>query len=147
MSEGLQFRIPALPEHLRDLRRGVREGVEAMGATAAVCERAVLVLDELVSNAIEHGLEYRTTGGELFVEVKWTAGNLWMEFVDPDVPGPLVAELRRAIERWSENPPPLSNERGRGLFLIATYFDELIVEAARGGGLQVRGRISANSPT
>ena len=147
MSEGLQFRIPALPEHLRDLRRGVREGVEAMGATEAVCERAVLVLDELVSNAIEHGLDYRTTGGELFVQVNWTAGNLWMDFVDPDVPGPLVEELRRAIERWSESPPPLSNERGRGLFLIATYFDELIVEPARGGGLQVRGRISANSPT
>lgn len=147
MSEGLQFRIPALPEHLRDLRRGVREGVEAMGVTDAVCERAVLVLDELVSNAIEHGLDYRTTGGELFVQVNLTAGNLWMEFVDPDVPAPMVAELRRAFERWSENPPPLSNERGRGLFLIATYFDELIVQPAPGGGLQVRGRISANSPT
>lgn len=146
MNDGLQFRIPALPEHLRDLRKGVREGVEAMGVTEAVCERAVLVLDELVSNAIEHGLDYRTSGGELFVQVSMTAGHLWMEFVDPDVPGPMVTELRSAIERWSGNPPPLSNERGRGLFLIATYFDELIVQAARGGGLHVRGRISASGP-
>lgn len=145
MSGALEFRIPAQPEHLRDLRKGVREGVEAMGATAAVCERAVLVLDELVSNAIEHGDAYRTGGGELLVQVSLTAAGLWMEFVDPDVPGPMVEELRNAISRWGGEAPPITNERGRGLFLIATYLDELIVQAARGGGLHVRGRISAES--
>ena len=146
MSSGIEFRIPALPERLRDLRKGVREGVQSMGVTESACEQVVLVLDELVSNAIEHGDQYRTRGGELLVGVSLKAGDLWMEFIDPDMPPSMVAELRKALERWDGEPPPLSNERGRGLFLISAYLDELIVQAARGGGLHVRGRIAAAGP-
>jgi anti-sigma regulatory factor (Ser/Thr protein kinase) len=147
MSDGLDFRIPARPEYLRDLRKAVREGVEAMGVAERARDQIVLVLDELVSNAIEHGDDYRTGGGELTVQVRLIGGGLWMEFIDPDMPGSMVAELHRALERWDGSPPPLTNERGRGLFLISAYVDELIVQPAQGGGLHVRGRIaSAESP-
>ena len=144
MSEGLSFQIPALPEHLRDLRKAVREGVETMGISERICEQVVLIVDELVSNAIEHGDSYRTGGGELLIQVKLTRGGLWMEFIDPDMPAPVVAQLRKALEGWDGTPPPLGNERGRGLFLISAYVDELIVQGAQGGGLHVRGRIAVS---
>jgi anti-sigma regulatory factor (Ser/Thr protein kinase) len=142
MSSGLPLRFPPDPARLREVRRGARARAMRLGATPAVCDAVSLVIDELVNNAIEHGAAYRRRGVELSVQVGAVQGRLTVDFVDPEMPEDQVRDLARALHDAARGMPTLDSERGRGLFLIAIYMEELRVDVAPGGGLHLHGRLA-----
>lgn len=126
----------------RAVRQHVRETAMRMGAAESLCDAAALVADELVNNAIEHGAIYRKANAHLSIEVGFDAGRLSVEFVDPEMPEPMVRKLAKALQAAADGMPSLDSERGRGLFLISIYMDELRVDVAPGGGMRLQGRMS-----
>lgn len=136
------LRFPPDPRLLRRLRSDVRARAEGLGAAAEACDAMALVVDELVNNAIEHGAAYRQKGAELTVSVGMDSGHLSIDFIDPEMPDALVLELARALRDAAGGMPSLESERGRGLFLIAIYMDEVRVAVAAGGGLHLHGRLA-----
>ena len=103
-----------------------------------------LVADELINNAIEHGSVYRRRGESLALEVAAAAaGRLRIEFVDPEMPGELVARLAAHVAEATGGLPALDSERGRGLFLLTVFLQDLRVEAAgAAGGLRIVGHVA-----
>ena len=136
------LRFPPDPSALSKVRADARARAADLGAPPAACDAVSLVVDELVNNAIEHGAAYRRKGTELMVRVGTDVGRLTLEFVDPEMPENLVRELARALRQAANGMPALDSERGRGLFLISIYMEELRVDVAPGGGLQLQGRLA-----
>ena len=134
------FRFPPEASHLRMLRRTVRDGLEAQGVPSATIELVVLVLDEVVSNSIEHGSSYRARHEHLSVSVRSNGIEVELDFEDPEAPRTVVDELADALERSRGKRPPPESERGRGLYLVADSLTELSVRPAKGGGLHLHGR-------
>lgn len=143
MSEG-RFTFPAAQPALRRLRADVRSVAKKLGAPPAVCNRVALVVDELVNNAIEHGTVYRRRGLDLSVGIGIEDGRLAVEFCDPEMPEPTVRELAAALADAGNGMPSLENERGRGLFLLSVYLDDLRAESMAGGGMRLRGLLARN---
>jgi anti-sigma regulatory factor (Ser/Thr protein kinase) len=138
------LRFPADPAQLRAVRAGVRAAAAELGAGSDACDALALVVDELVNNAIEHGSSYRTPSHELGVQVGFEGGHVTLDFFDPDMPDPQVVDLDRALREAADGMPALESERGRGLFLISIYLEELHVAVAVSGGLHLRGRLAAS---
>ena len=65
-----------------------------------------------------------------------------LEFIDPEMPDNQVLDLAHALRDVADGMPALDSERGRGLFLISIYMDELRVAIAQGGGLHLKGRMA-----
>jgi len=140
VSEPLRF--PPDPGRLRRLRGDVRARAADLGAAANSCDALALVVDELVNNAIEHGAVYRRVGTDLTIAVGSADGQLTIDFVDPEMPDDMVRDLASALRDAAGGMPSLESERGRGLFLIAIYMDEVRVDVAVGGGLHLHGRLA-----
>ena len=136
----LQF--PPDPALLRRIRNDARERAAAVGADENACDAVALVVDELVNNAIEHGAAYRSKGSDLSVALGMDGQSVTVDFVDPEMPDNEVVELARALRDASSGMPSLDSERGRGLFLISIYMEELRVAVADGGGLHLHGRLT-----
>lgn len=126
---------------LREVRAKVRELAAGLGAAASVCDSLALVVDELANNAIEHGASYRSEGADLAVKVLPDGDSLVVEFLDPEMPPDLVAELADALETTANGMPALDSERGRGLFLLTVYLEGLRAKPAEGGGICFSGRV------
>ena len=137
-----RFTFPAAQPALRRLRADVRSAAAKLGATPTVCERVALVVDELVNNAIEHGSSYRRRGLDLSVRVGVEDGRLAVEFCDPEMPEPTVRELAAALADAGNGMPSLENERGRGLFLLSVYLEDLRAEVVAGRGMRLRGLVA-----
>lgn len=142
MTLPIEARFAAVPEALRDLRKRVRAEVKGARLPRATVDVVILVLDELVSNAIEHGASYRRGATPLRAELRADGRDLVLVFDDDDMPAAEVAELQRIVGADIELPD-LEDERGRGLFLITTSLQGLTVEDRTGVGAGVRlsGRI------
>jgi len=138
------FRFPPDPSGLQRVRADVRAAAAALGAPAAQCDSLALVVDELVNNAIEHGAVYRKLGRDLAVRVQRDGTTVTVDFFDPEMPTQWVQDLARALTEAGGGMPALESERGRGLFLISIYMEELRVAVAPGGGLHLRGRLAAS---
>ncbi len=138
------LRFPADQRHLRRLRSEVRDRAAQLGARENACDAAALVVDELVNNAIEHGAAYRRRGLELSLAVGVERGLVTIDFIDPEMPDAQVQDLARALRDAAAGMPSLESERGRGLFLISIYMEEVRVDVAAGGGLHLYGRLAAN---
>lgn len=138
------IRFPPSASVLRRVRNDARSLAAGLGATASTCDAITLVVDELVNNAIEHGAVYRVKGQELSVDIGADGGHFTVDFLDPEMPDDLVRELARQLSEAAGGMPSLHSERGRGLFLIAVYMEELRVDVAVGGGLHLRGRLTAS---
>jgi len=123
------------------LRKALRERLARWRVGDDQIERALLVIDELVSNAIEHGAMNRTALDPLAVRAEIEGKDLLLELEDPEVPAAVVAELKRVLQGDAHATPPLDNERGRGLFLIATWLDRIEVLPLESGGMRLVGRI------
>ena len=52
-----------------------------------------------------------------------------------------VSELAEALSETANGMPSLDSERGRGLFLLSVYLEDLRAEPAPQGGLRLSGRI------
>ena len=138
------FAFPPRPEHLRILRSTLRRDWESRGVAIEVAQSALLVLDELISNAIEHSGAYRGASSELSVRVRAEPQVVEFEFFDPEVPSSVAESLAQSLgdqKNGTAAPPPLDSERGRGLYLVAMGVDQLRVEAGDDGGLRLSGRI------
>ena len=60
---------------------------------------------------------------------------------DPEVPAEVVSELERSLGGTKAGLPALDSERGRGLFLIATWLERITVRQRSSGGMSIEGRI------
>lgn len=142
----LEFRIEPDVSRVRFLRADIRGRLEELGLGEQDVDRLVLVVDEIVSNSIEHGRAYRRPADLLELRLTVAVDHVAVEFHDPAVPPETVAEIVRMIERCRAGAPPLDNERGRGLFLIDDGLDALqAVPAAGGPGLWLTGRLRRRS--
>jgi anti-sigma regulatory factor (Ser/Thr protein kinase) len=126
---------------LKQLRSRVRDLAAQMGVAADAADKLALVVDELVNNAIEHGAAYRRQDLDLAIEFRVVAGRMQLEFQDQEMPTESVQELARALAASASGMPTLDSERGRGLFLMSVYLDDLRVEVAPRGGLRLVGTV------
>lgn len=144
MTSSGPFRFPPEARQVRLVRQHVRERAGLMGAAESVCDAVTLIVDELVNNAIEHGASYRRAQDPLSIALGLESGQLTIEFLDPEMPETAVRELANALKAAADGTPSLDSERGRGLFLISVYMEEVRIEVAASGGLRLLGRLSAN---
>lgn len=142
---GKRLQFAANPGVVGKVRDAVRRLAADLGAAESVGDQLALVADELINNAIEHGAVYRRRGEALALEVAAAAGRLRVEFVDPEMPGELVARLAAHVAEATGGLPALDSERGRGLFLLTVFLQDLRVEAAGvGGGLRIVGHVATS---
>lgn len=127
---------------LRKLRADVRKVAVGLGAEARIGDQLALVVDELVNNAIEHGAGYRRRGLDLAVRIATCSDGLLIEFFDQEMPAEAVVDLGKALMAAANGMPSLENERGRGLFLLSVYLQDVRAGVAPDGGLCLAGRIS-----
>jgi anti-sigma regulatory factor (Ser/Thr protein kinase) len=138
----LQARFAADPGPLRAVRRRVRAALSADLASASDVESALLVFDELASNAIEHGQVYRRGGEPLAVRFAIDGDDLTLEFEDHDVPSTEVKALRAVFAAGVPELPDFEDERGRGLYIIVTTLESIQVQAIGDLGMRLLGRLS-----
>lgn len=141
MKKLFEHSIPADFSRVGDLRRLLREGLEPLGVSGSFLERLILVVDEVVSNSIEHGSEYRRGESPIRVIVHENSGGLHLKVDDLDVPQDMVASLEAELHSQDGVPPSALSERGRGMFLITMFLEDLRVLAVEGGGMRVQGRV------
>ncbi|MFE9098961.1 ATP-binding protein [Streptomyces sp. NPDC007264] len=102
------FTVPCAPEAVSVVRRGVRAALVAWNLPTGVADDVLLVVSELVTNALVHAAPPATLR---LSRVRAAAcGAVRVEVADtgPTLPG------RRAA------PPPDPDEHGRGLDIVAT---------------------------
>ncbi len=110
-----------------------------MGIAAAATDRVLLVMDEIVSNAIEHGAHYRQGGKPLRARVTLVEDDrLFLQFHDEDMPSDTFAEVSAEILNM-DTVPFVEMERGRGLFLIREFLSDLQVLQPSDGGMLLEG--------
>ncbi|MFC9328824.1 ATP-binding protein [Kitasatospora sp. NPDC057015] len=100
---GQQWAIEHRPDALGPVRREARASLSAWGVEPSAVEAAVLVVSELVTNAVRHALPPVA----LRLRHDRADQRLWVEVTDG---GP-------ALGGGAELPPP--DEHGRGLLLVA----------------------------
>ena len=133
------------PPDVAELRRArveTSERAAQLGAVPEVCDAVALIVDELFNNAIEHGHGYRRSRAALVFAMALHGDRIHLEFEDPEMPEEQVRDLAQALGEAANGMPALDSERGRGLFLISIYMEELRVAVAPGGGLQLQGRLA-----
>jgi anti-sigma regulatory factor (Ser/Thr protein kinase) len=127
---------------VKQLRARVRTLAATLGAPADVCDSLALVVDELVNNAVEHGSVYRRANVNLAIQIEAAGDRLSIEFFDPEMPSDTIAELSSALAATANGMPSLENERGRGLFLLSIYLQNVRAEEAPAGGLRLVGTVA-----
>ncbi len=145
MTDLFDERFPADLSRLEELRRVLREHLERLGVDEAQVDRMVLVVDEVVSNAIEHGSVYRRSPNPIRVCVERFEAFLLLKVDDADVPSDLVTNLARVFDDQIESVPSAVVERGRGMFLITMFLEGLEILSAEGGGMRLQGRLDASA--
>ncbi len=135
-------RFAAEPTALRAVRQRVRTALTAGLRGAGDVENALLVFDELASNAIEHGQTYRRGGEALRVRFAIDADDLTLEFEDHDMPSAEVKALRAVFAAGIPELPDFEDERGRGHYIIVTTLEAIEVHAIGELGMRLRGRFS-----
>lgn len=133
---------PPEPAALRRARNETSEHAARLGAAPEVCDAVALIVDELFNNALEHGQCYRRSQAALVFAVGVQDNRIFLEFEDPEMPEGQVRDLAQALGEAANGMPALDSERGRGLFLISIYMEELRVAVAPGGGLHLQGRMA-----
>ena len=138
---GREMSFPPDGAELPGVRAAVREIAVGLNAAPSVGDNLALVVDELVNNAIEHGAAYRKEAKDLRVSIARDGDRLAMEFVDPEMPADQVADLAAALDSRVDDVPALESERGRGLFLLTVYLEDLRAQQGEHGGMILSGRI------
>ena len=144
MTDHFDERFPADLSRMADLRRVLRAHLEGVGVDGAQVERMILVVDEVVSNSIEHGSEYRRSPDPIRVYVERVECDLLLQVDDADVPSDLVANLARVFDDQLGSAPSAVVERGRGMYLITMFLEDLEIVSAEGGGMRLQGRLDAS---
>jgi len=127
------LRIPNRLDLLSSVRALVGSTCELHGVEGDAREELLLAVSELVNNAIEH---VRGKGDGGFHEVSLRFGIAAGRAV-----GAVVDEGEGGIAQGSfdgAGMPALDDDRGRGLFLIKAYVDDVRVTAIPGVGTEIR---------
>lgn len=140
MSETVSF--PPRGDALRKVRADMRAAAVRLGGDAALGEVVALVADELVNNAIEHGVGYRSDHRDLQLTLEVVDGRWRVVFHDPEMPAPQIAELAAALADVARGMPSLESERGRGLFLLSVYLEDISAMPHPTGGLVLSGLVA-----
>lgn len=132
----LRLDLPAVHRAVRVARSTVRRFARLEGVGERDLDTLLLVLSELLANAVDHG------GGERAMQEGEGAASVRMRAVvalgeatwsvsvtdqGGGDPGPLRALVA------SDEPPDLEDERGRGFFLMKELTDTLAVERSEDG--------------
>ena len=112
--ERLALMLPARPETLADVRRGLRRWLRAVGATDEEVAVVTLAVGEACANAVEHA--YSPTPATYAVEAFEDAGTVTIAVRDSG--------------RWRR---ARGENRGRGLTIMENAMDELDVHQAEEG--------------
>lgn len=121
------FDLSASPASVRTAREGVRELLTARGVDDEVCDNAVIVTSELVTNALTH-----SAGDRIVCRVHVTADLVRIE-VEDQARGPELPLLRR---------PGPDDQNGRGLLLVDALSSDWSVSRVPGGhGRVVRAQL------
>jgi serine/threonine-protein kinase RsbW len=132
MADRVNLTLPPNSSCLPELRRSVAGSFE--GVDRAVMADVLLALDEAVSNAIRHG----SLAGEP-VQVSVESDGEWVEMsVRDGGPSP-------RLPRLPDEPPPVLETGGRGLWLILQLVDEVRLQRI-GGGTRLVMRRRVTSP-
>ena len=115
--QGLRERMGAQPSAVRALRRRVRAWLAEIGADEESAESILLVVDEAVTNAVEHACP----GEECDVHL----------VVGPRACGPGLAVMVADTGTWQTPGDP--GFRGRGLGMIGRIAERSTVESDDGG--------------
>ena len=141
MNDLFDQRFPADLSRMADLRSQLRERLERSAIEESQVDRMILVVDEIVSNSIEHGSDYRRSSDPIRVQVERMGAGLLLKVDDLDAPDDLVVDLGRVLAEEPGPAPEAVMERGRGMFLITMFLDDLEVLTADDGGMRVQGRL------
>jgi serine/threonine-protein kinase RsbW len=106
--------------HIATVRHAVREFAAGNGLPERPRSDFVLAVNELVTNAVQHG------GGRGGVRLWRTAGALWCEVSDQ---GPGIPP-NRLDRRWL---PPATASGGRGLWLVGRLCDDVAISTSDRG--------------
>lgn len=127
------IRVPNRLEVVRSVRALVASTCEAHGVDEEAMQEILLAASEILNNSIEH-VAGRGPGG--YHEVDFQFG------IDGgSVVGRIVDEGEGGIGQGdfdAASAPSLDSDRGRGLFLIRAYVDELRVTPVAGVGTEIR---------
>jgi anti-sigma regulatory factor (Ser/Thr protein kinase) len=144
----LDLTLPAVHQYSRMGRRLVRSFARLDGMPDAEVETLALLASELLSNVVDHGggeaaLEPQESTGAVMRLQVWTELGAWRIAVS-DQGGGDPAELQPFLE--AEIEVALTDERGRGFFLIKQLSDHVEITASEdGAGLRIsasKGRFS-----
>jgi anti-sigma regulatory factor (Ser/Thr protein kinase) len=127
------LRIPNRMELLRPLRALLQSTCEFHGVDEEATQEVLLVVSEIVNNSIEH-VAGRGPEGYHEVDLRFGIGG-------GRIVGVVLDEGEGGIEQTDfdgASSPSLDNDRGRGLFLIKAYVDELSVRPRDGVGTEIR---------
>jgi serine/threonine-protein kinase RsbW len=131
------IRIPNRLDLVHAVRGLARSTCEVQGVDMEEMQELLLVLTEVVNNAIEH-VEGRGPNGYHEVDVQFgisARGN------EGTVVCRVVDEGEGAVEQGDfevASAPDIQSDRGRGLFLVRAYVDELKVSPLPGVGTEIR---------
>lgn len=126
-------RIPNRLELMRSVRALLSSTCETHGVDEEATQELLLAVSEIVNNSVEH-VKGKGPGG--YHEVDVTFG-----IADGLAVGRILDEGEGAIGQGdfeAVGAPSLESDRGRGLFLIQSYVDELRVKSIPGVGTEVR---------
>jgi anti-sigma regulatory factor (Ser/Thr protein kinase) len=134
--EVLDMLLPAAHSAVRMARQVARKFAREAGVRGESLETMVLVVSELLANAVDHG------GGKAAIEAQDltvpVTMHLWLEASRAgwtvrvsDQGGADPAELRRHLV--INDVPDLDDERGRGFFLMLSMVDDLSIDRSDDG--------------
>ena len=127
------IRIPNRLEHMRSIRALLASTCEGHGVGEETAQELALAVSEIVNNSIEH---VKGKGPDGYHEVDFTfgigGGRAVGTVLDEGTGGIAQKDFETAFT------PTLENDRGRGLYLIRAYVDELTVREIPGVGTEIR---------
>ena len=127
------IRIPNRLEQMRSIRALLASTCESHGVDEESTQEILLAVSEIVNNSIEH-VKGRGPGGYHEVDVRFGIG-------PSSAVGTVLDEGAGGIAQKDfevAETPTLENDRGRGLYLIRAYVDELEVREIPGVGTEIR---------
>ncbi len=128
------FRLSVQGTHeaVPNARRALSRWLEGAGAGGKTLDEVGLVLTEICNNAIDHG----SCGADrpMQVAAEISGGSLLLAVLEGN--GVAAEPLRKAFE-GAQHPPDVQDERGRGLFLVRAYVDDLRVDTTASGRLRI----------
>ncbi|HKE02389.1 MAG TPA: ATP-binding protein [Planctomycetota bacterium] len=120
--------LDAVPRARRSLSQWLRKA----GASDRISRELGLVVTELCNNAVEHGAASEARPVLIFARVARGVVEMDIRESATEQQQGLAGAMRAATA-----PPDVADERGRGLFLVRAYVDDVAIEHDARGELRI----------